>query len=230
MVTPLHTLQFAVQATGCADPPVHNVPVPQSAVEHVPATASQALDVVEVEAYPTAHAQGTAWASLPAQLNPAPHTRQVPFVPEHAVEFVDEDAYPAVHVHAMGCAAAPAHAFPAVHVEHVPVVDVHSFDVVDVDVQPGKHEHEIAWALSPVQLKPAPHATQVPLVPAHAVVFDDIEEYPGLQLQGSGCDAPPAHTLPAEQPVVEHVDEVMTHALEVVAGEAKPGEHEHNAA
>ncbi len=157
------------------------------------------------------------------RLNSGSQEVQFEGTPLHTLQFA---------AHANGCADPPAHTLPAEQpvVEHVAEVATHALDVGAVDAQPGEHEHAIACAPFPVQLWPTPQAMHVAVVPAHAVVVFEADEYPGLQLQMAGCDDPPAHTLPAEQPVVEHVDEVMTHALEVVAGEAKPGEHEHNAA
>ena len=67
----------------------------------------------------------------------------------------------------------------------------------------------------------------MPLLPAHAVVVIDDDAYPALQPHTAGCDDPPAHTLPAPQLVVEHVADVKTQALDVVAVDAQPEGHEH---
>ena len=105
-----------------------------------------------------------------------------------------------------------------------------ALDVDAVEAHPGEHVHATAWAPAPVQLKPATHATQDPLLPAHAVVVIDDDEYPALQVHVAGCAEPPAHTLPASQPVVEQVADVVTQALDVGTVEAHPGEQVHAAA
>ena len=172
---------------------------------------------------------GTGCPLPPAQLWPAVHETQVLALPAQATVVVDDDEYPALQVHGAGCAEPPAHTLPASQpvVEHVADVVTQALDVGTVEAHPGEHVHAAAWAPLPVQLKPAPHARHVPLLPEHAFVASDEEEYPALQLHTAGCADPPAHTLPAPQPVAEQVADTASQALDVVAVEAHPGEHVH---